>query len=310
MSNIIPFEGSKLPAFLQAAAEGGLNNDLTANVGSGFPFLSIKGKAFTLVRGDEKKLLTRKLDDGEEVNAQSITAVILKANKNFSKVWYAKSFVEGSDAKPDCFSQNGDVPDPSVKEPQAKACQVCKHNVWGTGKNEKGEATNGKACQDSRRIAIATADHLNDPMLVRIPPATLKPLAEYGAMLQKRGVPYNAVLTKIKFDPEAATPKLLFEAVGFLNETQYAEAKEMAEGHLVDEIIGSTGFVDSDAPATPAPKAKAVKEVKPAPIVVEEDIVEASPEPEERPTPKPAKKEVKEVTVDDDLDALLAELDD
>lgn len=305
MANIIPFEGSKLPAFLQAAA-GGLNTDLTANVGSGFPFLSIKGKTFTLVRGDEKKMLTRDVD-GDAVPAQSITAVILKANKNFSKVWYAKAFVEGSDAKPDCFSQNGDVPDASSENPQSKSCATCKHNAWGSRITDNGKQ--GKACQDSRRIAIATADHLNDPMLVRIPPATLKPLAEYGAMLQKRGVPYNAVLTKIKFDPEAATPRLLFEAVGFLSEEQYAEAVEASGSALVDDIIGSTGFIDSEAPAQQAAPKKALKEVKPAPVVDEEAIVEAAPEPEEKPAVKAAKKEVKEVSVDDDLDALLAELD-
>ena len=116
-NNLVPFESGKLPAFLKSATA--LASELTANVGSGgFPVMSIKGKVFALVKGGERETLMNP-NDTDEV-ATSINVVILKANAGLSKVWYAKNFVEGSDAKPDCFSHDGTAPDPSVENPQAK----------------------------------------------------------------------------------------------------------------------------------------------------------------------------------------------
>jgi hypothetical protein len=283
MSNVIPFDKAPLPAFLQGNAVKA-NDDLTANVGAGFPYMSIKGKNFTLIRGDDRRMLTRVVD-GETFPAPSISVVLVKANKNFSKVWYAKQFVEGSDAKPDCFSNNGDVPDPSAEKPQAKACATCPKNQWGSRISDNGNK--GKECQDARRVAIAVPGLLNDPMLLRVPPATLKPLAEYGTMLAKRGVPYSAVITKISFDSEAATPKLVFEPNGFLTEEQFAEVQELLESPIVDDIIGATGFgapLPAEELAEKPAVAKASKTVQVAEeVVTEAQVVQQEPVPEVDP---------------------------
>lgn len=330
MSNqVVPFESAKLPAFLASKAND-VNDDLTANVGAGFPVLSIKGKTFTVKRGKEATLLTRELD-GEKIPAQAVEVVLLKANKNFSKTWYVKGYTEGSDAKPDCFSNDGETPDPSVEAPQSKKCATCPKNVWGSKISDDGSKL--KACTDVRRLAIAPAGQLNDPMLLRVPPASLKPLAEYGQMLKKRGVPYNAVITKIKFDPEAATPKLQFAPVRFLTEEQYAESEEAANSELVQDIIGVTGtpmHVEDDATALdipgdnpaakkPATEAAPAKPKKSKPVVTVEEIAEVVEETpaasglvaaEEAPA-KPAKKpEVIDIPLEEDLDNLLASLDD
>lgn len=327
MSSVIPFASSNLPAHIAARAKGRSNTALTSHVGNGgFPVLSIKGKVFTLVKQDERKVITRELD-GEQVPAAALEIVIIAANPNLSKVWYKGGYEDGANSKPDCFSNNGISPDDSVETPQAKKCATCPKNVWGSGQNGK-----GKACGDSRRIAIAAPDQINEPMLLRVPAASLKPLAEYGKKLDNRGASFDAVVTKIKFDMEEATPKLVFVPVGFLDENQLSAVDEAAASDKVQQIIG---LQEAKQEALPAPAAEdddgfaefdkaakaPTKEEAPAKkSVVSDDELDAAVAPakkaapveaEEAPAPKAEKKAAKVVeNMDDELDSLLGALDD
>lgn len=272
MSNIIAFESKALPAYLANVDVAALNNDLTSHAGSGFPVISIKGKVFTVVRDGERNILTKDVD-GEKIPAPSIDVVMLKANKNTSKVFYIKGYQEGAEnVKPDCFSTDGSKPDASIENPQAKSCATCPHNEWGSKIGDNG-ATKGKACQDAVRMAVATADQLNDPYLIRVPPASIRSLGEYGAMLKKRGVGYNAVVTKIGFDMESPSPKLTFKPVGFLDEAGYLAAQETAQSDVVKNILGQ-GFTAA-APA-PAPALTETK-VDASPVATPKETVASEP---------------------------------
>jgi len=315
MSNITIFEPSKLPAFLQGVAP--VVNELTANVGGGgFPVLSIKGKLFTMVRDGEREVLLNPNDRDEP--ATSINVVILKANAGLSKVWYAKNYVEGSDAKPDCFSHDGVAPDPLVENPQSAKCSICEKNQWGSKMSEDGKKL--KACSDSRRVAIANVDDVADAILLRVPPASLKPLAEYGAEVEKRGAPYFSVVTKISFDREAASPKLTFKAVGWLTGEQYKGATEARDSATVANILGVKGTYvapvgDDAAPeAKPAPApapekpAAPAKAAKPAAKKIEVEKDKPAPAPEVK---NPATVKIVEGdSLEDELDNLLGSLDD
>ena len=291
MSNIIAFESKSLPAYLANVDVATLNNDLTSHAGSGFPVISIKGKVFTVVRDGERTVLTKEVD-GEKIPAPSIDVVLLKANKNTSKVFYLKGYQEGAEnVKPDCFSTDSVKPDASIENPQAKSCATCPHNEWGSKIGDNG-ATKGKACQDAVRMAVATADQLNDPYLIRVPPASIRSLGEYGAMLKKRGVGYNAVVTKIGFDMESPSPKLTFKPVGFLDEAGYLAAQETAQSDVVKNILGQ-GFTA----AAPAP-ALTESKVDASPVATPKETVASEPS----PTPKAAKKE--DIKVDLSLDDL------
>jgi len=275
MSNIIPFDSGKLPAYLKGISAGDLNSDLTAHASSGgFPVMSIKGKTWTVVREGERSPLT-KVMDGEEVPAPSIEVVLVKANKGVSKVFYLKGYQEGVEAqKPDCFSTEGTHPDASVETPQSKSCAVCKHNQWGSKVGDSG-SSKGKACQDSVRVAISPAGQINDPMLLRVPPASIKTLGEYGKMLAKRGVRYNMVVTRISFEMESPTPRLVFKPLGLLDEAAYEEVKDVANGDTVQAILGS-GFVETTEvhveEAAHVEEAKPVAKAKPAPEPVAKTV--------------------------------------
>jgi hypothetical protein len=302
MSNIIPFDtaSGNLPAYLKSANRVAVNDDLTAHAGTGFPVMSIKGKNFTVVRDGERTVLTKEVD-GEKIAVPSIEVVLVKANKGTSKVFYMKGYQEGSEAtKPDCFSNTGDRPDPSVAEPQAKSCALCPHNQWGSKIGDNGGK--GKACQDSVRMAIATADLINDPYLLRVPPASIKSLGEYGKMLAKRGVGYNMVVTRIGFDMESPTPKLTFKPTGLLSDAGYAQVQEVMASDVVQAILGSEGIAAAAAEAAPAPADELpVVEVKTAAApVAEKPKAAAKPKAEPKPEPKPeAQVDIPDLNLDD-----------
>jgi hypothetical protein len=293
MSNIIPFDtaSGNLPAYLKAANRTTVNDDLTAHAGSGFPVMSIKGKNFTVVRDGERTVLTKEVD-GDTMAVQSIEVVLVKANKGTSKVFYAKGYDEKADSqKPDCFSNTGDRPDPSVANPQSKSCAVCPHSQWGSKIGDNGGK--GKACQDSVRMVISTPDLINDPYLLRVPPASIKALGEYGKMLAKRNVGYNMVVTKVGFDMESPTPKLTFKPTGLLSDAGYAQVQEVMASDVVQSILGSEGIAAAAAAEAAPEDDLPVVEVKKAPEpVAEKPKAAAKPKAEPKPEPAPAAVEV------------------
>lgn len=295
--NIIPFDGSKnLPAFLKQVDISALNSDLTSHAGGGFPVISIKGKVFAVVRDGDREVLMNPLDP--ESAATSLDVVLVKANKGTSKVFYLKGYDKDTSEgqKPDCYSADGIEPAADAQNKQAKKCATCAHNQWGSRISEKG-ATKGKACSDTVRMAVAAAGQLNDPMLLRVPPASIKALGEYGQSLAKRGVGYNMVVTKVSFDITAESPKLSFKPIGLLDDAGWAEVQEIAASDIVNNILGASPVaVEAIAEAPVAAPAKA----KPAPVVEEE--VHEVPEPKAEAKPKAAPKAKPAPVVEDEVD--------
>lgn len=282
MSDMVTIESGGLPAHLKGKTK--TNNLFAAAVSvGGFPVISIKGKVFHIQRGDVRELVTKVGTDDEP--APSLEVVILSVNPNKSKVYYNTGFIEGSVAKPTCYSNNGVAPAEDAEEQQSKKCNVCPHNQWGSRITDSGGK--GKACGDSMRLCVAAAGMINDPMLLRVPAATLKTLGLYGTQLSKRGVEPQYVITKVGFDYNVAHPALTFKAVRFVEESELALVEDtlVEESELIDQITG----------------------------VTERPNISVEPVGETKPTakakkPKPVKKEVKEVK-EDEVDEALDNLD-
>jgi hypothetical protein len=290
--NIIPFSSdTQLPAHLRTPEAAAANNDLTAHAGGGFPVISIKGKTFAIVRDGERKTIPNPKDPDSP--ATHIDMVIVKANKNTSKVFYLRPYKEGEEpSKPDCYSNDGIRPMDDSEYKQNPVCATCKWNQWGSKVSSDGQGGKGKACQDAVRIAVSTPGLINDPYLVRVPPASIRALGELGSMLAKRGVSYQAVITRIAFVTEAATPQLTFKPMGFLDEPTYRKVLETADTDVVRSILGTNIAAPVDvAPVAPvitpektvtaseveAAVAAAAEVVKPKPSKKAEPVKEAVP---------------------------------
>lgn len=275
MNQVIPFDtATKLPAHLMAAGAAGLSlNDAAEEFASvKFPVISIKGSRFHVSRDGEKTLIMRPKTAATDPDepATYIDTVILNIQK--AKTFYAEGYVEGSDGKPDCFSNDGITPDASVEAKQCSTCSLCPKNAWGSGTNDKGEATKGKACSDVQRLAV----NINDPMMLRVPPASLKNLAEMSKQLSKKGVPLNGVVTRISFDPTASSPVMVFKPVGYVSADDFAKAQALMNDDLVLAIVGKKNrgleaLGDVPAHVTKAAESAKVEAVKPAEPVTQHD---------------------------------------
>jgi hypothetical protein len=287
---IIPFDQAKLPASV-----AGLFNveRLGSAPTSSFPVISIKGKVFHKVQGDRKELITK---PNEDEPAGSIEVVIVGRNPNRSKVFYATGYTEGSDAKPTCYSNNGISPELDAEQPQAKKCATCQNNQWGSRVTENG--AKGKACSDSQRLAVAPIGLINDPMLIRVPAASLKALDQFGESLVKRNVPYQLVAVKIGFDYSVAHPALTFKPIGMVDEPTAHQIAQISQADVIQQIIGLSAVPHEDiAPPPPqlqadpvvaAPKPAPAPAVEPTPIPVVEPVAQPTPAPvAPQPTPAP-----------------------
>lgn len=310
-TNLIPFGSKNVPT---RARNVQLNDDLIVG-GGGFPKLSIKGKVFALVRSGERKVIKR--PDDPDTAASSLEVVVLRTQKGLSKSFYKGAFKEGEEAKkPDCYSRDGEKPDSSIESPVARTCAACPNNQFGSAREGK-----GKACQDIKRLAVAAPDRMDEPMLLQVPPGSLKSLTLFGKDLKGHNAQYNEVVTKISFDMEAATPQLVFRPLGFLPEDAMKEAASKFNDDVVQQIVGLvSGDEDFEHNATSASK---VKEVIAPPVDEDDDEDDVDPLPKgvveeaekavsEAKTKKPKKKEEEPALeiVDEGLDELLGEFDD
>lgn len=319
MSSLVPFESGSVPAHIaRRFADASTNNDLSANVGGGgFPVISYKGKVWHVVRGEDRILVANEEGDPKS----SIEVVILKSNPNLSKIYYPSGYEEGSSAKPACYSNDSQGPARDAQDPQATKCAICPHNAWGSRVTENG--AKGKACSDSRRLAVAPIGDLENPMLLRIPAATLKELTAYADMLNRRKAPYQAVVTKIGFDHTVAHQKLTFKALRWLNEDEDELVQDVMSREVIRNIVGLEADLELEGtpPASvtqrsePEPARKpAARKVQPKHEVTEDEVDSAFGTPaKEEPAAKPSSKlNVAAILAEADasLDDVLGMLDD
>jgi len=289
-------QGVKVENVFQSAASEG-----------GFPVISLKGKDFTIVRGGEKEIITN--EHGDPV--RSFEAVIVSVNPKKSKVYYTEDYSDGDNRAPDCYSHDGIKPAADAETAQCKTCAACPHNIWGS-RIKNGQKR--KACDDNMRLAVAAADQINDPMLLRVPPGSLKNLNEYGKYLAQRNVGPSHVVTRIGFDKNAAFA-VTFKPERFITEEELADVTAVLADQktLVEEITGvsggkaTTGEHVSNAPApAPAPAKKSPKLQE----AVEEVVAPPKAEVQvDEPAPAPEPKVETQSDVDyDDIDAALENL--
>lgn len=313
MGAIISLESGALPAYLQnKEAFKDLNADVL-NGGINYPWLSIKGKVFTVVKNKEKKVLTTKLD-GEDIPKPSLVVGVIRANTK-SRQYYSAGYSESSSEgqPPDCYSMDGVTPSPHAKKKQAAKCALCPHAAWGSRVARPGEeGGEGTACSPRTRLAIFDPEAAEIvPMLLNVPVASRKGYTEDVAKFaENRSIPYNALAVKLSFDNAAAGVKLLFKPAGLMSDAQYAKIMELYDSAEVKEILGLT--------ETAPPAAEPAPASAPAPAAVSQaeldKIIGLTPAP--APAPKPAAPAPAVVVAESagdllsGLDALLAKKDD
>lgn len=303
MSSVALFNSSNVPAFARTELSDTAKALLGGGTGVSTKRISIKGGVFRLLAGGKEIA---------SIEERHLDVIIVKAAPKVARVFYAAKYDNNAAAAaPDCWSNDGEKPDASIKEPQAKSCAQCAQNIAGSGNGQS------RACRYQQRLAVVLANNPEGDVLQLALPATSifgkedgdkRPLQAYARYLAAQTPPISPdmLVTRMKFDMKSESPKLVFAPVEWVSDyevvKQQAESKEaalainmtvaQADGVAKVAPLALSGTrpvvaalpeqdeTEEEAPA-PAPKAKTTR-AKPAPVV------EADDEPEVR---KPAAKE-------------------
>jgi len=290
MSNVSLFNPSQVPAFARNAELSETTLALAGGNGvSGVKRVSIKGGVFRLMSA------------GKEIAAideRHLDVIIVKAAPKVSRVFYAASYdKDAAAAAPDCTSADGEKPDAGVKNKQSATCAQCAQNIAGSGTGQS------RACRYQQRLAVVLANNPDgDVMQVTLPAASIfgkeeggkRPLQAYARYMAAQTPPVNldTIVTRMKFDTKAESPKLVFEAARWLTDDEYTSAQEQAKSSDAAKAVSATPAALDGVPAAPL----ALEGKRPAP--------KAAPEPEaeeeEAPAPAPKAKKAKAAPVVDE----------
>ena len=254
MSNVALFN-QQLPDYLKEVEIDEVTRALTGG-GTGVKRIALGNKKFILkVNGAEIS----------KSNNSKMEIVIVNASPNVSRTFYAKAWDPKADAAPpDCWSNDGERPDASVKEPQSPMCMNCPQDIAGSGQGST------KACRKNRRIAVALAADLNGDVYQMTlqsksifydakKPGDLDhmPFDQYVRYVGSQGYNLNTLVTEMRFDEDSTVGKLFFRPVRFLEKDEWEVAKKQGETKTAKSAITMTvaqvdGVKKLEAPAVKA----------------------------------------------------------
>jgi hypothetical protein len=221
-------------------------NKLSAGVGAGFASLRYKGGRWAIKFQGATVPLVRYRQEGQNwINDGPnpfLDCIIIDVAERPAKYYYEGRYVEGDQTPPDCWSSNGVKPDSGAPKKQSPTCAGCRWNQWGTAVGPDGAPSRGKRCSDHKRLAVVPAADIENvayggPMLLQVPPTSLKKLSPYEGKLAQGGYIFPEVWTRIAFDPASAFPLFEFAAVRPLTEDEQLRVQKQQENPLTKRML-------------------------------------------------------------------------
>ena len=253
MSNIAMFNPSNVPAFAKNAELSATTLALAGgvNTSAGMKRVSIKGGVFRLLSGGKEVA---------SIEDRHLDVIVVKAAPKVSRIFYAGSYdKDAAAAAPDCTSADGDKPDAGVRNKQASSCTACPQNIAGSGNGQS------RACRYQQRLAVVLANNPEGDVLQVTLPATSifgkeegdkRPLQAYARYMAAQTPPVNldAIVTRMKFDTKAESPKLIFAPVRWLTDDEYLVAQDQSKSKDAEKAVSVTPAT-ADGVVAPAPLA-------------------------------------------------------
>lgn len=250
---------ASLAARLKAAAASNIPTRETTNQ------LTFSKGEWTVSVNGESKVLQRANEDGELENILTLKAVVVDWAKTRGRSYYRKKLVPGMAAsRPDCFSNDGRKPSPTVEEPVHGSCETCPMAAMGSRVSEDGKEM--IACEQYRFLAVALSP--TAPILrLRIKQTSEYDMRDdesraagwygwkqYTEHLRANGLDFTgAVITKIRFAPKVEWAKLQFAMGTFLEDDMAMKMVERAQSEEVVNLIA--GYSDTAPPRAATAKA-------------------------------------------------------
>ena len=274
MSNDLAlFEQAQVPDYIKSAEL----DDLTKALGGagGVRRISLRGKKFRMVV------------NGEEItksNSDRLNIVVVNGTKYVSRKYYAGAYQPGESLPPDCWSNDGQVPDASIEAPQHSNCQECPMNIKGSGQGDS------RACRFEKRLAVVLADDISGSIYQLALPSKsyfgrsddnkAMPFEQYAKYIAHQGYNINQIVTEMRMDDDSDTAKVTFRPLSFLTKEQWEASKRQGNSPEAKSAVLMTPY---QADNKGAPKLAA-----PAPVKAEAEETEEIAEPVKRQTKKAA----------------------
>jgi hypothetical protein len=170
----------------------------------------------------------KRMVGGEQVGkpaSDHLDVIIVDWLPEPSRKFYSAAYDKNAKASlPDCWSNDGVVPEAGAKNKQYSSCAGCPKDVKGSGSNGK-----GKACRYERRLAIlVVGDPSGEVYQIAIPGASLFSdndgsvygFEGYKKFLLASNEALDTVVTRIVYDADADTAKVGFKPTRHLTEVE------------------------------------------------------------------------------------------
>ena len=216
---------NQLPAFLQSYQKRNLVERSAFGGTILPPHISIGGNRFALVDGSgERQEWTQLFMDIYIIDVSGIC-----------KSFYEYDWEPGAKDPPTCWSSNGVGPSMEAVNPQAPTCAVCKNNERGSKISRTGAQV--KACRDEYYLAVAVPSVPGLLFRLVVTPGSFKNWEAYRAKFKGQQYEYDAVITRISFQPNV-NGQLLFEPQSYATDDLWAIGQQAIASKQVDMLCG------------------------------------------------------------------------
>jgi len=254
--------------------------------------LADSGGGSTSRRITMSKGVFRRIVNGKEagkVKDGFLNVIVINALPKVSRQFYATAFdPDAAPTLPDCWSNQGDVPDAKAANPQSASCATCPQNIDGSGANGK-----GRACRFNRRIAVLLENDMSgDIYQFNIPAKSLfgkgvgntHPFESYIKFLPANGESIDRIITQIAFDENETADVLKFTPVRHLTDEEIDVVEAAQSTQESKRVIQLTVAQQDGVVKLPPAAAK-----EPAEEVVDEPVVKRAKKAEVPPAAPKAK---------------------
>lgn len=280
MSNQVQTFKGNLPGHLQNVKLDDFTKAFTASGGS-VKRISLRGRVFRLVDGGKE--IAKNTDPHLDV-------IIVNGSTTVQKTYHSGPYSPEDTSIPDCWSNNGETPDPEVENPQASNCKDCPKAIKGSAGGTK------SACRFSQRVAVVLANNpAGDVYQLVIPALSLfgagdmehMPFLQYARYVGNSGFNLNMLITRLTFDTDSDVPKLFFSNVEFLDTDTHNIA--VGQGQTTAAVnAGRMSFKKKGETAATSEMPKLVAPAGSAAAKIKAEEAAAKPAPKAKPAPAPA----------------------
>jgi hypothetical protein len=240
--------------------------------------ISIKGGVFRKYAGGKE---IGKIED------RFMNVIFVKMAHKASRMFYDATYQEGQKVSPVCWSTDSEKPDADVKTPCATSCGDCVKSVKGSG-----QGGTGAACRLSWRTAVVLPNDPAGDVMQLVLPATSAfgkedngrfPFRPYIQHLASHNVSAGRVVTKMSFDTNSPTPKVIFSPADKVPDADLPIIAQQAKSPAAEAAVKMNVYqVDSDVAA---------------PVNAREDVAaEDMPEPTKRESTKTVASDEKDIS--------------